>query len=119
MDIEDQKNLLQSIGKFVRDTVEPLRLHIVELEARIVELEMTGIKFVGTYQRAAEYRRGDVCNHDGGMWVATCDTPPMEVPGHSVCWQLSVKSNGNGKDHAPRPPTQRSVRLQTAVERRP
>jgi hypothetical protein len=26
-----------------------------------------GIKFVGTYQRAAEYKRGDVTNHEGAM----------------------------------------------------
>jgi hypothetical protein len=33
-----------------------------------------GIKFVGTNQRAAEYKRGDVTNHEGAMWVATCET---------------------------------------------
>ena len=96
-DIEQQKLMLRNVGKFVRDEI---RKAVEPLKERIAELEMTGIKFVGTYQRAAQYRRGDVCNHDGAMWVCTCDTPPMEVPGKSVCWQLSVKSS-NGKDHAP------------------
>jgi hypothetical protein len=98
------KVFLQAIGRFVTDQVKPLQEEIAGLKSRIAELEATGIKYVGTYQRAATYKRGDVCNHDGGMWVATCETPPQEVPGKSVCWQLSVKSY-NGKDHTPRQPT--------------
>ncbi|MGB8075436.1 MAG: hypothetical protein WCF55_21740, partial [Pseudolabrys sp.] len=69
------------------------------LKARIAELEASGIKYVGTYQRAAEYRRGDV-NHEGGMWVATCAVPPHEVPGKSVCWQLSDKSYSERRGNA-------------------
>ncbi|MGB7938288.1 MAG: hypothetical protein WCF72_06670, partial [Pseudolabrys sp.] len=70
------------------------------LKARIAELEASGIKYVGTYQRAAQYRRGDVTNHEGGMWVATCAVPPHEVPGKSVCWQLSVKSYSGRRGNA-------------------
>ncbi|MGA7211572.1 MAG: hypothetical protein WBX78_22185, partial [Pseudolabrys sp.] len=70
------------------------------LKARIAELEASGIKYVGTYQRAAEYRRGDVTNHEGGMWVATCAVPPHEVPGKSVCWQLSAKSYSGRRGNA-------------------
>lgn len=81
-----RKVFLPTIGRYVEAQVKPLR-------ERIASLEVSGIKFVGTYQRAATYKRGDVCNFDGGMWVATCDTPPHEAPGKSVCWQLSVKSN--------------------------
>lgn len=105
--------LLKAIGKFVASQTNPLKDEIAKLKARVNELEMTGIKFVGTYQRAASYSRGDVCNFDGGMWVATCETPPMEVPGKSVCWQLSVKSERN----APRQPT-KGVYHPTTVERR-
>ena len=113
--VEDQKLMLRNIGKFVR---EEIRKAVEPLQARIEELEATGIKFVGTYQRAAEYRRGDVCNFEGGMWVATCETPPQEVPGKSVCWQLSVKSYSNGKDHAQRQPTIGGPRPSTIVEKR-
>ena len=115
-DIEQQKLLSENYRPVCFATksskaVEPLK-------ERIAELEMTGIKFVGTYQRAAQYVRGDVVNHDGAMWVCTCDTPPQEVPGKSVCWQLSVKSS-NGKDHdAPRQPTRGGARPQTTIERR-
>ena len=94
------KLILQTIGRFVGAQVKPLQEEIAKLKARIEELEMTEIKFVGTYQRPQSYRRGDVCNYEGGMWVAVCDTPPMEVPGKSVCWQLSVKSYSGRRVHA-------------------
>lgn len=107
-----RKVLLPTIGRYVEAQVKPLR-------KRIEELEASGIKYVGTYQRAAEYRRGDVTNYDGAMWVATCAVPPQEVPGKSVCWQLSVKSYSNGKDHHPRIPTKGGARISTITERRP
>lgn len=109
------RTMLQTMGRFVCDQTRPLAQRIADLETRIAELEMTGIKFVGTYQRAVQYRRGDVCNHDGGMWVATCATPPQEIPGKSVCWQLSVKRG----DHTLRQPTRGGVRPQSIVEKRP
>ena len=34
------------------------------------------------------------------MWVATCETPPHEVPGKSVCWQLSVKTYSGRRGNA-------------------
>jgi hypothetical protein len=46
--------MLKQIGKFVR---EEIRKAIEPLKERIAELEMTGIKFVGSYQRAAEYHK--------------------------------------------------------------
>ena len=92
MDVEYQKLFLTQIGRYVEAQVKPLRERIAELETRIAELEMTGIKFVGSYQRAAVYKRGDVCTHDGSMWVATCEIPPHQIPGNSSRWQLSVKA---------------------------
>ena len=107
-DIEQQKLFLKTVGRFVRDEVQKA---VEPLKERIAELEMTGIKFVGTYERAAQYCRGDVVNFDGAMWVCTCETPPHEVPGKSVCWQLSVKSPS-------RLPTNGGPRPQTIEQRR-
>ena len=109
---DETKLLLQTVGRFVGAQVKPLQEEIAQLKARIAELEATGIKFVGSYQRAAEYRRGDVTNYDGAMWVATCAVPPQEVPGKSVCWQLSVKSYSNARQ-----PTLGGARAQSIVER--
>src|SRR5262245_18132897 len=96
MQTDERTLFLQTVGKFiaqhVADKTRPLESRIAVLEQRIAALEASGIKYLGTYQRAAEYRRGDVVTHEGGMWVATCAVPTMEVPGKSVCWQLSVKS---------------------------
>lgn len=80
-----RKQLLPTIGKYIEAQLKPLR-------ERIAQLESSGIRYCGTYQRASEYRRGDVISYDGSMWVATCATPPQEVPSKSICWQLSVKS---------------------------
>jgi hypothetical protein len=117
-DIGQQKLFLKTVGRFVRDEI---RKAVEPLKERIQELEMTGIKFVGTYQRAQTYRRGNVVNHEGGMWVCTCDTPPHELPSKSVCWQLSVKSYSGKNTPQPRQPTQNgSLRPhQQSVERRP
>jgi hypothetical protein len=79
------RRVLPVIGQYIASQLKPLR-------DRIAELEASGIRYCGVYQRAADYKRGDVCTHDGSMWVSTCPTPPHEVPGKSVCWQLSVKS---------------------------
>jgi hypothetical protein len=110
---DEAKLLLQTIGRYVNAQVRPLKDEIAQLKARIAELEATGIKFVGSYQRAAEYRRGDVTNHEGAMWVATCAVPVQEVPGKSVCWQLTVKSYSNARQ-----PTLGGARPQTITEKR-
>jgi hypothetical protein len=99
---EEQRKFIEDIGHFICNEIER---RIAPLKARIAELELTGIKFYGTYQRALQYSRGDVCNYDSSMWVAVCETPPMEVPGKSTCWQLSVKS--------PRHPSHRERPLPT------
>jgi hypothetical protein len=87
---EDEKaNLVRAISTFVREEIlrafKPLR-------ERLDALESTGLRYVGVYQKAQEYKRGDVCTHDGSMWVATCEIPPHQIPGNSSRWQLSVKA---------------------------
>jgi len=86
---QDQQNLIVEIGLFVQRSIAAA---VEPLQARIAALEAKGIKYCGVHQRCAEYQRGDVVSYGGGMWVAACATPPMEVPGKSVCWQLCEKS---------------------------
>lgn len=80
-----RKVLLPTIGRYVEAQLKPLR-------KRIEELEASGIKYVGTYQRAAEYRRGDVVAHDGAVWVATCAVPPHEVPNREFCGESTEET---------------------------
>ncbi|WP_143749620.1 hypothetical protein [Mesorhizobium sp. WSM3879] len=72
---------------------------IAELEDRINEIEATGIKYVGTYQRASSYKRGSVVSHSGSSWVAIKDVGEGVAPieGHDM-WQLMVKRGRDGKD---------------------
>jgi hypothetical protein len=86
---EEQKVFLKTVGEFI---LEQIAKATEPLAARIAALESTGIKYCGAYQRAGDYARGSVVTYDASMWVAVCTTPPMEVPGKSLCWQLCVKS---------------------------
>jgi hypothetical protein len=66
------------------------------LRERIVELEKRGVNYCGTYQRAAEYKRGDICTHDGSMFVAVGDVAPNQAPGQGGVWVLAVKAGKDG-----------------------
>ena len=57
-------------------------------------MEKTGIKYVGVWQKAQTYRKGDVVTHDGSMWVSL-KADNSDAPGKGDSWQLAVKA---GKD---------------------
>ena len=66
-----RKELLPTIGRYVEAQLKPLR-------KRIEELEASGIKYCGVYQRALTYKRGDVVTHDGARHTALRDIQPCE-----------------------------------------
>jgi hypothetical protein len=86
---EDQTALLKAISTYIR---EEILKAFTPLRERIEAVEATGVRYQGIYQKAQEYRRGDCVTHDGSMWIATCETPPHQIPGNSSRWQLSVKA---------------------------
>jgi hypothetical protein len=88
----------------VRDATTPLKEEITKLKDRRAEIEGKGVEYSGTFQRAVQYRRGQMVTHDGSLWAAINDTEPNEIPGESSRWQLAVK---RGSD-APRLPTNHS-----------
>ena len=101
-----EKLFLQTVGRFVAQRIaerliplaaqiDGLKAEVRELKSQMREVQEGGVRYCGVYQRAAEYRRGDVISYDGSMWVALRSTDPMEIPGKSACWQLSVK---HGRD---------------------
>jgi hypothetical protein len=97
------------VGAVLREHVaaatKPLRDKIAELEtsnqrlaAQVAALQAAGIRYVGAYQRAQTYKRGDICTMDGSMWCAISDVSPNEQPGRSQVWQLCCRAGRDGKD---------------------
>ena len=104
-----RKELLPTIGRFVKAQVRPLQQRIEELETRMVEFQYCGVWHEGTY------KRGNFVTHDGSVWhcnVDTCTKPGTDP----VAWTLAVK---RGKDNAPRLPTQHSSRQPPVLHRTP
>ncbi|WP_349437406.1 transposase [Pararhizobium sp. A13] len=64
------------------------------LAGRVAELEAGGVRYVGSFQRALEYRKGSVTTFDGSMWIALVNVPAGVQPGSNAAfWQLSQKAN--------------------------
>lgn len=80
--IESQKQLAQMIGALV--------LEAESLRKRVMEIEAKGVVYRGVWQRADEYRRGDLTTHGGSMWHANTGT--RAEPGKTTDWQLAVKA---------------------------
>jgi len=81
-----------------KDHTAPLFKRIEELSAQVAELQSAGIRYVGGYQRAQTYKRGDICTQDGSMWCAVNDVGPNEQPGRCDSWQLCCRAGRDGKD---------------------
>lgn len=62
------------------------------LAGRVEALEEGGIRYIGTYQRAISYAKGDTVTHSGSLWVALKAVPVGAAPGSDpVYWQLAAK----------------------------
>jgi hypothetical protein len=92
-----EEDLAVELGTIIRSAMNPLRDEIAKLKTRVAELE-SGIRYCGVYQRAANYRRGDITTHEGSMWCAVSDVAPNDQPGKSQGWQLCCRA---GRDARP------------------
>ncbi|MEB3047049.1 transposase [Rhizobium mulingense] len=64
------------------------------LIARIEAIEENGIKYLGNYQRASFYSKGDTVTHSGSLWVALKTVAEGTAPGSDrACWQLASKGD--------------------------
>jgi hypothetical protein len=61
-----------------------------DFEQRIAAIESFGVKYLGVWQSAADYVRGNMVTLDGSMWHANENT--RDKPGTSKAWTLAVKS---------------------------
>ena len=86
------EGLMEAIAPLIKTYVEE---KTAPLLARIAEIEKGGIKYMGTHQRAIDYRRGSLVTHEGSIWCATTDT--QDVPGKSAAWQLAVKAGRDAR----------------------
>src|SRR5262249_30097719 len=87
---EDQKNLLASIGTFVRREIaaatEPLRHEIDALKRKQREF-----RYCGVWVERTPYYEGNFCTWDGSLWhcnINGVETKPGKDP---VAWTLCVK----------------------------
>lgn len=122
---QDQHNLLQSIGLFVKQYVQgaldaerQLRDNkIAALEQRIAELELHGIRDMGGWQRPVNYSRGDLVSCNGQIWIASVDTSADEKPGESTKWRLARRSPEQERQRRATQPRTQSTNV--AGDRRP
>lgn len=67
---------------------------LTALAARVEQLEAGGIRYLGCYQRALEYRKGSIVTFASSMWIALDDVPAGVQPGsNGAFWQLAEKGS--------------------------
>jgi hypothetical protein len=97
---EHDRGLLKGIMDTFGPAIVALEKQVTALSARVLELESSGVKYLGVHQASIAYRKGHMVTYDGSIWCATRDVS-VEKPGHGDGWQLACKS---GRDAAsPRP----------------
>src|SRR5262245_64299066 len=96
-----EEAMMDAIGKCM---IEEIERAVAPLRERIAELEKGGIRYMGTHQRAQEYKRGSMVTHDGSLWCAVTDVNPNQVPGNGdeigseVTAAATLADNGTGHD---------------------
>lgn len=80
------------VHALIASSIASIAAKLKALSARVAALEEGGIRYMGTYQRAASYAKGDTVTHAGGLWIALKTTPLGTAPGSdSAYWQLAAK----------------------------
>jgi hypothetical protein len=79
----------------LQELLPPIVAELAALKRKAAELEAHGIKYLGTWQRAADYSRGNVTTHDGSAWCAIRAT--QQEPGKGADWQLMVKAGRDAR----------------------
>ena len=82
------KDIGATVREFVQRQLEPLHKRLAELETR-----EQNFKYVGTWQAAAGYKRGNFATLDGSLWH--CNHETSARPGTNGDWSLACK---RGKD---------------------
>lgn len=84
----------RSAHALVAATTAATAAKLKALAARIEAIEEGGIRYLGNYQRAASYSKGDTVTHSGSLWVALKTVAEGTAPGSDLaCWQLASKGD--------------------------
>ncbi|MGR9406280.1 transposase [Rhizobium leguminosarum] len=84
----------RSVHALIAATTASTAAKLKALSARVEALEEGGIKYLGNYQRACCYAKGDAITHSGSLWIALKAVPEGSAPGNDpACWQLAAKGD--------------------------
>ncbi|OWO94520.1 transposase [Rhizobium esperanzae] len=84
----------RSAHALVAATTAATAAKLKALAARIEAIEEGGIRYLGNYQRASSYSKGDTVTHSGSLWVALKTVAEGTAPGSDpACWQLASKGD--------------------------
>ncbi|MBB2674522.1 UNVERIFIED_ORG: hypothetical protein GGE44_004100 [Rhizobium esperanzae] len=82
----------RTVHALVAATTASTAAKLKALSARVEALEEGGIKYLGNYQRACCYAKGDAITHSGSLWIALKSIQEGSTPGSDPsCWQLAAK----------------------------
>lgn len=70
------------------------KIEALESEVQSLRQEKSSLRYMGVFQRAITYQRGNIVTHDGSAWIKISDSDDG-APGACESWQLMVK---RGKD---------------------
>lgn len=82
------------VHSLIASSIASTAVKLKALSTRIAALEEGGIRYVGNYQRAASYAKGDTVTHSSSLWIALKAVPEGAAPGSDPSfWQLSAKGS--------------------------
>lgn len=91
-----QAALAVGLAAMAKEVLAAVDAELSGLRDRLKDAERKGLRYSGTWQRALEYKQGDVVTHDGSAWV--CLVPETKgKPGDGLAWQLFVKRGRDAK----------------------
>ena len=86
----EKRSYAQVSGEALAAGLSTVAKKLDDLQRRVDMLEGFGIKYLGVWQRAQEYKRGSVVTCNGSAWIAVAAIT-NEMPGKSSDWQLMAK----------------------------
>jgi hypothetical protein len=74
---------------------EKVGAELRKLRARIADLEAKQLKMGGVWKAGVRYQESSLVTHQGGLFLALCDTD-TRPGGGSPAWRLAVKAGAGG-----------------------